>query len=999
MNRCISFDVTDNVVKRRDGFNPVRGERNYTKLRFYFKSGYGWDNCEILTCSFFVSADQMIKSEPAIYDSDTGCAEFTIPAEYQGFSGRLFVGVQGTYEENGKAVTISSNVTCIDVSKGLLVSEGASQELYEKVMLLIKQISGGNVSSVLDYGAVGDGVTDDSVAVRNAVKNSNILIFPPGRYKITGAEFEGLSDKTLIFKDAGLIYGGENDGSVLKFSDCDNISISGGVFDGSNTAKFGLNFVNTTNVKLDNVSVKNIGNENTASTSGINFTGDCSYSKLNNVYVDGVTSGQSDGSYIFAHGIGFSRSSKTGTYSKYVEINHPVIKSVGYVGDKNYVDATAVKDSDGEITGYMVGNNACKADIIEEVDGEYRARIDGDGVFIVQTWWKDPTDAHTIHDGIESYFKINNVDISHCSKRALKIAARCVDVDGGEIDVDTWSAAVEVQRVRNNSLRNLNITDTAYTPVTINGGDGPMVIENCRITGGGMSSNGSGGIVLGAKSTGLIEGSEIVHIKNCVFDNVRFPIYAAIDSAAAGKTDCEELVIKDCLIKHFYGDAAVKLEAGRYQRLGKLTIENVSFLYGDSGREVYKANNDFYNQSISLSSHLFKILISPEESLKVICHGIIDNLREKFKSFNLSTPRQVFEEPLQPTDVFEITEHLDMTDGNYTSSEDSAGNVFTAEVYDEVIVLDAENAFQSAAPLLEIPLASNIELNPGDNITLSVRNSKPRQNYSGNSADNALLVNFYTASGGNLAYNDQNYSASTKGYAAHSALKEYAIKLNNSMVLSKLAVTLNFSGTGTVTPGTELKISVKTEKLLASSKGADVSGMEAVINKVQSINSQSQTGDNDKYPSVTAARNYVNTKTDDLQNYIEGELNELDKAKADKADTNAQFERLIAVLQSKAGKAETLAGYGINDAYTKAEVDALVSANAKSAYEIAVENGYSGTEEQWLASLKGETGATGAKGDKGDPGQDYVLTAQDKSDIADIVLGKLPTTQGVLYGN
>ena len=30
---------------------------------------------------------------------------------------------------------------------------------------------------------------------------------------------------------------------------------------------------------------------------------------------------------------------------------------------------------------------------------------------------------------------------------------------------------------------------------------------------------------------------------------------------------------------------------------------------------------------------------------------------------------------------------------------------------------------------------------------------------------------------------------------------------------------------------------------------------------------------------------------------------------------------------------------------------------------------------------------------------DYVLTAQDKSDIANIILGELPTTQGVLYGN
>ncbi len=47
----------------------------------------------------------------------------------------------------------------------------------------------------------------------------------------------------------------------------------------------------------------------------------------------------------------------------------------------------------------------------------------------------------------------------------------------------------------------------------------------------------------------------------------------------------------------------------------------------------------------------------------------------------------------------------------------------------------------------------------------------------------------------------------------------------------------------------------------------------------------------------------------------------------------------------------------------------------------------------------GAAGAKGDKGDKGDTGNDYVLTSQDKTDIANIVLQLLPTTQGVLYGN
>ncbi|MEC3924341.1 hypothetical protein, partial [Bacillus velezensis] len=58
----------------------------------------------------------------------------------------------------------------------------------------------------------------------------------------------------------------------------------------------------------------------------------------------------------------------------------------------------------------------------------------------------------------------------------------------------------------------------------------------------------------------------------------------------------------------------------------------------------------------------------------------------------------------------------------------------------------------------------------------------------------------------------------------------------------------------------------------------------------------------------------------------------------------------------------------------------------KSAYDIAVDNGFSGTVEEWLASLKGEkgdtgaTGATGVKGATGAAGKDgksaYELAVQ-----------------------
>ena len=58
--------------------------------------------------------------------------------------------------------------------------------------------------------------------------------------------------------------------------------------------------------------------------------------------------------------------------------------------------------------------------------------------------------------------------------------------------------------------------------------------------------------------------------------------------------------------------------------------------------------------------------------------------------------------------------------------------------------------------------------------------------------------------------------------------------------------------------------------------------------------------------------------------------------------------------------------------------------DGKSAYEIAVEHGYEGTEAQWLASLQGA---------------DWVPTETELNDIAQRAVNLIPTTQGVQYGN
>lgn len=58
---------------------------------------------------------------------------------------------------------------------------------------------------------------------------------------------------------------------------------------------------------------------------------------------------------------------------------------------------------------------------------------------------------------------------------------------------------------------------------------------------------------------------------------------------------------------------------------------------------------------------------------------------------------------------------------------------------------------------------------------------------------------------------------------------------------------------------------------------------------------------------------------------------------------------------------------------------AMSGCMGKSAYEIAVENGFTGSEAEWLASLAGKDGKDGEKGDKGDKG-DRGLTGWEGED-------------------
>ena len=117
-------------------------------------------------------------------------------------------------------------------------------------------------------------------------------------------------------------------------------------------------------------------------------------------------------------------------------------------------------------------------------------------------------------------------------------------------------------------------------------------------------------------------------------------------------------------------------------------------------------------------------------------------------------------------------------------------------------------------------------------------------------------------------------------------------------------------------------------------------------------------------------------------------------------------DELIAIVQDGVNKK-----VGIRDLFLDFLPDDFVDqlVQGESAYEIAVRNGYQGTETEWLASLKGAdgedgaAGAAGAKGDKGDKGDTGATGAKgDKGDKGDPGDGSdyelLPATAGRLGG-
>lgn len=109
--------------------------------------------------------------------------------------------------------------------------------------------------SVMNFGAIGDGVEDDTEAIQDAIDANSIVLFPPGTYKDTG-NHTITKDLIIIGDDVNIVGGTSDTFLVLSDNDeIDNIKISGVNFE---NYKYVIATTNTHTVSVDNLICENI---------------------------------------------------------------------------------------------------------------------------------------------------------------------------------------------------------------------------------------------------------------------------------------------------------------------------------------------------------------------------------------------------------------------------------------------------------------------------------------------------------------------------------------------------------------------------------------------------------------------------------------------------------------------------------------------------------------------------------------------------------------------
>lgn len=566
---------------------------------------------------------------------------------------------------------------------------------YPSIKYLLNNFWSNNNLSLLSataYGISNSGGVTSLSKIPTASLSKRCLYFPAGTYKCNGIALSNINDLTIICDNANFVFYNQAtnstdaaettvQGSFFKFTNCNNLTIIGGCFDGQHKVSQCITLIGCQNSNITNVTIKGAGNKASSFAAGINLIRNCSRFNINNVIVSDIKAGTvSEDTFIHAVGIGVSN--VNGEFSQHGHISNSQISN---------------------INGYKVGDK----------------EPDGDGIYLIQRPSADCSG--------DSYITVSNCTITDCAKRGIKVSTRYTNIDNCYIDIDGWGAAIEAQYGKM-TLRDSTIHNKYASCVTLDWDNGTNYIDNCKLYGADKTETSThgdkyigNGIVLNQRLsvTGAYYTNEPCSViaRNCTIENVTSPLRSGY---AAGLTyQYQSIIFDDCQIGHYRGASAIMFDASMISAINKLSLSDVNYKYGTTENEVQTANNQYFGltnsgNTLDIGSTTY---VKPNHMLYT--NNLTDDYNKMFRMYDwldsdFGAPKA------NVSDVLEDAPNiLSCTNGTYTSKTNTH---FSVVATDNTLSIKCDTAYTSGKSFVYVKLDS-LELKGGtynfyiDNIT------------------------------------------------------------------------------------------------------------------------------------------------------------------------------------------------------------------------------------------------------------------------------------------
>lgn len=566
---------------------------------------------------------------------------------------------------------------------------------YPSIKYLLNNFWSNNNFSLLSataYGVSNSGAVTSLLKIPSASLSKRCLYFPAGTYKCNGIVLSNIDDLTIICDNANFVFYNQAtnltdaaettvQSSFFKFTNCNNLTIIGGCFDGQHKVSQCITLVGCQNSNITNATIKGAGNKVSSFAAGINLIRDCSQFNINNVIVSDIKAGTVSKD-TFIHAVGIGVSNVNGEFSQHGHISNSQISN---------------------INGYKVGDK----------------EPDGDGIYLIQRPSADCSG--------DSYITVSNCTITDCAKRGIKVSTRYTNIDNCYIDIDGWGAAIEAQYGKM-TLRDSTIHNKYASCVTLDWDNGTNYIDNCKLYGADKTETSThgdkytgNGIVLNQRLsvTGTYYTNEpcSVIVRHCTIENVTSPLRSGY---AAGLTyQYQSIIFDDCQIGHYRGASAIMFDASMISAINKLSLSDVNYKYGTTENEVQTANNQYFGltnsgNTLDIGSTTY---IKPNHMLYT--NNLTDDYNKLFRMYDLLDSD--FGAPkANVSDVLEDAPNiLSCTNGTYTSKTNTH---FSVVATDNTLSIKCDTAYTSGKSFVYVKLDS-LELKGGtynfyiDNIT------------------------------------------------------------------------------------------------------------------------------------------------------------------------------------------------------------------------------------------------------------------------------------------